>query len=736
MCDNAKSCRNVTCNEDAECVEINGVAACKCIEGFQGNGQYCDPIIDQSCHIANNCSPFGYCSINPSNGIYNCSCLPGYTGDGYKCTEIETTTESITTEEIPTVSDRRVEQICSPEGCWCPVGYQRETDTEYCIPDEDSTQPGFIKTTTQGPSQPGFIPTTIQYAEETCDIRNNCHPDATCSYSDLRHAYECVCNEGFEGTGYFCDPEVVSCTKVDNCDPQATCTYDESLGKSKCICNSGFQGDGFTCTLAIAACSSNQDCTSTEECIFTSSQQYECICKEGYVRDSQNQCVLVVGSCGGGKCVENAECLYDEEYQTFYCTCKEGYVGNGITECREKIIGCDTLNNCGAHATCLYLEEELSYKCVCNQGFFGDGLQCYAEKNCHIDPSMCDAHAACLTDANRQFICRCNTGYIGNGTVCKEIFRNDGTFLLLNQGMATLRIPLDKSKSSVRRPIQVKAFQTAVGLDVDCLTGRVYWSDISGRAIRSAFVNGSGKVDFITKGIGSPEGLAIDWVSRNIYWTDSTLDTIEVANLDSKLRKTLFFGDLVNPRGIAVHPQRGKIFWTDWNRKNPKIEWANADGTDRQIFSRGEINSLPNSLTIDYETEQLCYADAGIKTIECIQIDTGIKQTVALNCTYPFGITATDKYIYWSDWISKKIESADKFTLRRQPAIPVPLGGSGNKLFALVAVANSCPSLTNVCEYNRNQCPAEHICLPNGLGGRQCLCGYKADSNETPSCNL
>lgn len=103
------------------------------------------------------------------------------------------------------------------------------------------------------------------------------------------------------------------------------------------------------------------------------------------------------GTCGGGRCVENAECLYDEEYQTFYCTCKIGFVGDGITECREKIIGCDTLNNCGTHATCKYMEEALSYKCVCNDGFFGDGFLCYTEKNCHIDPSMCDPHATCLT---------------------------------------------------------------------------------------------------------------------------------------------------------------------------------------------------------------------------------------------------------------------------------------------------------------------------------------------------
>lgn len=85
----------------------------------------------------------------------------------------------------------------------------------------------------------------------------------------------------------------------------------------------------------------------------------------------------------------------------------------------------------------------------------------------------------------------------------------------------------------------------------------------------------------------------------------------------------------------------------------------------------------------------------------------------------------------------KQIERVNKFTLNRLPALSVPLGGSGNKLFGLVAVANNCPPLTNVCQYYRNQCPAEHICLPNGAGGRQCLCGYNSDDpTEKTSCTL
>lgn len=57
------------------------------------------------------------------------------------------------------------------------------------------------------------------------------------------------------------------------------------------------------------------------------------------------------------------------------------------------------------------------------------------------------------------------------------------------------------------------------------------------------------------------------------------------------------------------------MYWSDWNREAPKIEWANLDGTDRQIIAQAPSIKLPNSLAIDWSTEELCWADAGTKTI-------------------------------------------------------------------------------------------------------------------------
>ena len=72
---------------------------------------------------------------------------------------------------------------------------------------------------------------------------------------------------------------------------------------------------------------------------------------------------------------------------------------------------------------------------------------------------------------------------------------------------------------------------------------------------------------------------------------------------------------LVNPRGIAVHPSRGLLFWSDWDRASPKIERANADGTDRRSHFITTSIQLPNSLTIDFERDDICWADAGVRRI-------------------------------------------------------------------------------------------------------------------------
>lgn len=93
-----------------------------------------------------------------------------------------------------------------------------------------------------------------------------------------------------------------------------------------------------------------------------------------------------------------------------------------------------------------------------------------------------------------------------------------------------------------------------------------------------------------------------------------------------------------------------KIFWSDWNRNAPKIEWANMDGTQRGVFLDEADVKLPNSLAVDWTRDRLCYADAGLHAIKCVNIDTLERETIAANCSHPFGLAINGDKFYWSDW--------------------------------------------------------------------------------------
>lgn len=44
-------------------------------------------------------------------------------------------------------------------------------------------------------------------------------------------------------------------------------------------------------------------------------------------------------------------------------------------------------------------------------------------------------------------------------------------------------------------------FIVLLGIDIDCLQGRVYWSDIAGQSIKSSKYDGTDVQDFLTSGM-------------------------------------------------------------------------------------------------------------------------------------------------------------------------------------------------------------------------------------------
>lgn len=90
--------------------------------------------------------------------------------------------------------------------------------------------------------------------------------------------------------------------------------------------------------------------------------------------------------------------------------------------------------------------------------------------------------------------CTCQ-GFYGNGSVCFERQQHDSNFLIVSQGVVIVRVPLNG------RDVQpIKVASMAIGLDKDCVEGRVYWGDISAKKIISAKYDGTDERIFISTG--------------------------------------------------------------------------------------------------------------------------------------------------------------------------------------------------------------------------------------------
>ncbi|XP_021945973.1 nidogen isoform X2 [Folsomia candida] len=718
------------CGPNSSCVVEGDNYRCICNLGYEQSYTYEDDgaaPVDQSepectdvdeCQIGTStCDVTAVCYNSP--GSYSCECLSGYSGDGYTCTKI------LSCADVQCGQNAECVELSAgnPE-CRClPKFYG---DGLFCY------EPTGVEVGT------GDQPDCRQ-------VRDLCDPFAECVFSSSSESYVCSCQQGYTGDGLSCHRDTPtdeeSCDIINNCHPYADCKLDETQSEYTCVCQPGYFGDGYSCLR-----SQNYGPSYEEEqqrpnpvCVLGS-----CYCSGGYEYDEdRGECKFssVVKSSSteqsqcdtdSAMCDSNASCLYQSG--KYKCVCLNGFSGNGL-QCSPQDY-CSSHSECSLHGECAYDPVELRYSCRCRNNFEMVGKECRPKQEVGCDILRnCDTNAQCSWDARQsKYACECKPGFRGNGLVCREealgggcqgpqctreASTPEGDQIVVAKGMSLIKIQLQGNKAV---PLTVDPFQTAIGIDFDCFNQKLYWSDVATRAIKMGNVNGSGKGSFLDEDIGSPEGLSIDWASGNIYWTDSLRDTIEVANLKNQVRKTVVSTDLVNPRGIAVYPQRGRLFWSDWNRDYPKIEYSGLDGQERQVLV-GEGLALPNSLVVDTDGDQLCWADAGTHKIECVGIDGRNRRTQVMNVPYPFGLALGPDHFYWSDWESKQIESASRRNGERSSSYEVSLGGPG-KLYGVVYIPAQCPQMYSPCEYS--PCGNERICLPNIRGGRSCICGDNA----------
>ncbi|XP_034722409.1 uncharacterized protein LOC117941512 [Etheostoma cragini] len=231
------------------------------------------------------------------------------------------------------------------------------------------------------------------------------------------------------------------------------------------------------------------------------------------------------------------------------------------------------------------------------------------------------------------------------------------------------------------------ADRVVIAVGYDCVDKMVYWTDITGPSISRASLTGGDIVPVITTDLQSPEGIAIDHVARLLFWTDSMRDTVEVSKLDGSQRRVLFDTDLINPRPIVTNPAYGRLYWADWDRDSLKIEMSNMDGTDRTVLVKDDLG-LPNGLTFDLEDQQLCWADAGTRKVECMDPHRRLRRQIVAGIQYPFGLVAFGGKLYYTDWRREAVVAVDRHSEKETEEF---LPQKRSRLYGITTTPSRCP---------------------------------------------
>uniref|UniRef100_A0A452UFD1 Low-density lipoprotein receptor-related protein 4 n=1 Tax=Ursus maritimus TaxID=29073 RepID=A0A452UFD1_URSMA len=550
------------------------------------------------------------------------------------------------------------------------------------------------------------------------------------------------CNlEEFQCAYGRCILDIYHCDGDDDCGDWS----DESDCSSHQPCRSGeFMCDSGLCINAGWRCDGDADCDDqSDERNCTTS-----MCTAEQFRCRSGRCVRLSWRCDGeDDCADNSDEENCENTGSPQCASDQFLCWNGRCIGQRKL--CNGVNDCGDNS-----DESPQQNCRPRTG----------EENCNVNNGGCAQKCQMVRGVVQ---CTCHTGYrlTEDGHMCQDVnecaeegycsqgcTNSEGAFQCWCEAGYELRPDRRSCKALGPEPVLLFAnridirqvlphrseytlllnnLENAIALDFHHRRELVFWSDVTLDRILRANLNGSNVEEVVSTGLESPGGLAVDWVHDKLYWTDSGTSRIEVANLDGAHRKVLLWQNLEKPRAIALHPMEGTIYWTDWGN-TPRIEASSMDGSGRRIIADTHL-FWPNGLTIDYAGHRMYWVDAKHHVIERANLDgSHRKAVISQGLPHPFAITVFEDSLYWTDWHTKSINSANKFTGKNQEIIR-------NKLHFPMDIhtlhPQRQPAGKNRCGDNNGGCT--HLCLPSGQN-YTCACptGFRKISSHACAQSL
>ncbi|XP_051883463.1 low-density lipoprotein receptor-related protein 2a [Pristis pectinata] len=567
-----------------------------------------------------------------------------------------------------------------------------------------------------------------------CDGDNDC---GDMSDEDQRH--NCA-SRNCSGTDFTCvnshPPQRRCIPWAWVCDGDSDCSdaLDEDQNCTRRSCpGTEFACDNGLCVRSSYRCDHRNDCGDASDergCSYQSCAQHQFTCQNG-------RCISQLWVCDGGNdCGDGSDeiehqCLTSEPTcppQHFECNngaCIESAkVCNQVDDCSdnsdEKTCGVDECSNPELnHCTQICTNTLISFFCSCHPGYhlMDDGQTCEDLDECNETPSVC---SQICENTEGSYICKCAPGHLRepDGKSCRQN-SNITPYILFSNRYYIRNFSLDgKSYTLVQQGL------TNVGaMDFDRVEQRLYWIDMGRRVMERMFLNETVKETVINYDLLGAEGLAVDWVGRKLYWVDHFKNCLNVAELDGRFRKKLAEHCLdtngiycfENPRAIVVYPKYGYVFWTDWGDQ-AYIGRMGMDGRNISAIITSKLE-WPNGLTIDYTNDKLYWTDAHLNYIEFSNLDGSHRHTVLDGTlSHPFAISLFEDTIYWTDWNTKSVEKANKYTGENRVCL---VNITHTPIDILVYHPYRQPIAINPCGTNNGGC--SHLCLI-AKGGQSYTC--------------
>ncbi|KAF2366807.1 LDLR class B repeat [Trinorchestia longiramus] len=590
---------------------------------------------------------------------------------------------------------------------------------------------------------------------QLCDGIQDCPDDADEALCGIAVSYQCSTDE------FLCEEELRCIPKDFLCDGSADCfDHSDEANCSTISCRSDeWQcASGWQCIMQLEAdividklqsyhCNGSPDCDDE-------SDEHNCSDSASALNGSGtrsetagngtglfNPCLApAVMSCDG-----STKCLLPHD------------LCDGIQLCDD---GTDEGGRCGSDECSLLwcvegcVQTPLGPLCTCPEHttLLEDGVTCSAP------PHPCDVwgtcHQVCVcAPANRCVLCTCHQlchrvkgghkcgchdGFIlePDGFTCKSTERREPYLVFCNRHELH-RLSITSNVSSVQYKPLLKGLKNAVALDfwhTDEGIDHLFWTDVTSDQIFTGTLYAgtlyAGSLSNIhvvlSSGIAAAEGLALDWMGQNLYWVvRGKRSSLQVAQLSGTTlsgtnTKTLIDKRIHSPRAIALDPRDGLMFWTDWEMHKSRIERATMSGGDRRVIVAIGGLKWPNGLTLDYLSRRLYWIDAKSDSIHTVLYD-GSDPRMILHAhdllSHPFAITLYGTQVFWTDWRTNSLMSANKFNgshvsvLRRTITQPFDV--------VLVHPSRQPRGAVNACS-GKGGC--SHLCLLSGPGTRECHC--------------